>query len=476
MASNITLRLFTNGGIITPEEVRKVIEIARMCGCDSIIPGSRQEVYLQLEKVYLPIAEKELSKNALKYTLVEDSKQNIVTSFAALQILPTTAWLLGDTYLDILDSFVYQPRLKINIVDPLQNLVPLFTGELNFIASSYPRYWHLYVNFSFFGKRQIWPVLIDGEDIVTVSKLIEEVYFQQQLDTIQDLYLAVSHTFTGRTRQWEEELQLTAHSFPVIEGMYSYGNSYWLGIYRRNQSFPLSFLEALYNQCIESKIGKICLTPHQTLLITDIKAEHKAKWEKLLGLHQIHNHHSALEVNWQIPDLEVEAQRLKNTWVRELEEKEVYTTGLSFAIQTKPMDVTTSVLIRQTSEAGQTRYDILHTHDFSTHSLQWQVFATNLSEQVVASVLINLCQLYYTQVDQHFPSIFSEEKPVFIATHDVYQCSDCLTVYDPEFGDEAAAIPASTAFEELPDSYVCSLCEASKQRFVALKKEEAVTR
>jgi hypothetical protein len=68
--------------------------------------------------------------------------------------------------------------LKINIVDPLQNLVPLFTGELNFIASTYPAYWYLYVHFSKFGKRQLWPFLIDGEDISRLSKLIEEVYSQ----------------------------------------------------------------------------------------------------------------------------------------------------------------------------------------------------------------------------------------------------------------------------------------------------------
>jgi rubredoxin len=474
MKDKETLRIFTNGGIVSPEELRKIIQVAQAGACSTVLSGCRQELYLQIGKEYLATAEEVLENNAIRFALWADSCENIVTSFAALQILPTTAWLLGDTYLDILDSFTYQPKLKINIVDPLQNLVPLFTGELNFIASSYPRYWHLYVNIASFGKRQVWPVLIDGDDIGSLSKLIEQVYIEEQPDSVPDLYLAVSQKFTGRTRQREEELHLSAHAFPLLEGIHSYGNSCWLGVYRRNQSFPLSFLKALYNQCIESKIGKICLTPYKTLLIKDIKAEDKSVWDKLLGIQRIHNHHSALEVNWQLPDMDMEAQRLKNAWVRELEEQEVYTTGLSFAILTKDIDVNASVLIKQTSEADQAGYDILYTHDFTTHSLQWHLFATTISEQAVASTLIDLCQVYYTQVNQSFPSILSEEKSVFTAIHDVYQCADCLTVYDPEFGDSAASIPARTAFEELPDTYVCSLCEASKNSFVALKKEEAI--
>src|SRR5688500_9469249 len=120
MTDILTLRIFTNGGIVTPEELRKIIQIARMCECEAIMPGSRQELYLKVEKSLLITAEVELNKHGINYTQVENKSENIVSSFAALQILPTTAWLLEDTYLDILDSFTHQPKLKINIVDPLQ--------------------------------------------------------------------------------------------------------------------------------------------------------------------------------------------------------------------------------------------------------------------------------------------------------------------------------------------------------------------
>ena len=48
---------------------------------------------------------------------------------------------------------------------------------------------------------------------------------------------------------------------------------------------------------------------------------------------------------------------------------------------------------------------------------------------------------------------------------EVYQCKDCLSVYDENFGDITKNIPPKTMFSKLPVSYECSLCEASKTNF-----------
>ena len=51
-----------------------------------------------------------------------------------------------------------------------------------------------------------------------------------------------------------------------------------------------------------------------------------------------------------------------------------------------------------------------------------------------------------------------------------YQCSVCQTVYDPAMGEEAKEIPAGTAFEKLPENYVCSVCGGGKENFSKIKK------
>ena len=42
---------------------------------------------------------------------------------------------------------------------------------------------------------------------------------------------------------------------------------------------------------------------------------------------------------------------------------------------------------------------------------------------------------------------------------DKYVCDKCGYVYDPANGDPGSGIAAGTAFESIPDSWVCPLCK-----------------
>lgn len=46
-----------------------------------------------------------------------------------------------------------------------------------------------------------------------------------------------------------------------------------------------------------------------------------------------------------------------------------------------------------------------------------------------------------------------------------YVCDVCGYVYDPAEGDPDSGVAAGTAFEDLPDDWVCPLCGASKGDF-----------
>lgn len=46
-----------------------------------------------------------------------------------------------------------------------------------------------------------------------------------------------------------------------------------------------------------------------------------------------------------------------------------------------------------------------------------------------------------------------------------YVCNVCGYVYDPAAGDPDGKIPAGTAFEDLPDTWVCPVCGAEKSEF-----------
>ena len=50
-----------------------------------------------------------------------------------------------------------------------------------------------------------------------------------------------------------------------------------------------------------------------------------------------------------------------------------------------------------------------------------------------------------------------------------YECSACGYVYDPEIGDLDGGIAPGTAFEDIPDDWVCPVCGLGKD---ALSRSE----
>lgn len=46
-----------------------------------------------------------------------------------------------------------------------------------------------------------------------------------------------------------------------------------------------------------------------------------------------------------------------------------------------------------------------------------------------------------------------------------YRCIVCGWVYDPEVGDPDSGIEPGTQFEDIPDDWVCPLCQVGKDDF-----------
>lgn len=48
-----------------------------------------------------------------------------------------------------------------------------------------------------------------------------------------------------------------------------------------------------------------------------------------------------------------------------------------------------------------------------------------------------------------------------------YVCDVCGYVYDPETGDPDSGIQPGTAFEDIPEDWVCPICGVTKEDFHA---------
>jgi len=66
---------------------------------------------------------------------------------------------------------------------------------------------------------------------------------------------------------------------------------------------------------------------------------------------------------------------------------------------------------------------------------------------------------YSGEVDKKF------EKNMEVKKMDRYICEVCGYIYDPKKGDPDNGIAPGTKFEDLPDTWVCPICGASKEAF-----------
>ncbi len=46
-----------------------------------------------------------------------------------------------------------------------------------------------------------------------------------------------------------------------------------------------------------------------------------------------------------------------------------------------------------------------------------------------------------------------------------FKCALCGYVYDPAVGDPDSGVEPNTAFEDIPDDWVCPVCGAGKDQF-----------
>ncbi len=464
-------RVFVKGGILSPGDFARVIEVAQALGSDYIHLGSRQDILF-------PVQEEEekavdmLSSLPLPYEYGLKKQQNIVSSYITLDVVPTTRWLAPHIYHYVLDSFDYAPTHKINICDPLQGMVPLFTGNINFVASTLDNYWYLYIRYSELGPKP-WccPDLIYGFDLAKVARKIEEIDPLGQQLSYHALYKRLQDSLHFNTHAVNQPLKYPEMIFPYYEGINRIeSNKYWMGLYWRNNQFTNKFLKVLCQQCLDTNIGMISLTPWKSIIVKGIVEKDRLEWEKLLGKYGINMRHSSLELNWHLPVADQEALDLKNYLVRALDQQDISTYGLTFTVKTQQHKVLfTSVVVERAEKDDERQpdlYNILFAKDFNPNLFDFYYYARGVSKEIIPPLLIELSKKYYEQLDTNRLVPASHELPRREPLpKKVYQCSSCLTVYDDTYGDERAGVSPGTSFHELPENYQCPVCGEPKNNF-----------
>ena len=464
-------RLIVNGGVLSPAELKYICESAESLGLKSISFGSRQDILFSKE-----IDAKRLEEfDKLKIIQPKSNDgENIISSYLSTDIFPTTSWLTSGRYLYVLEQFRQQPKLKVNITDPKQRLVPLFTGHLNFIASAHEDYWYLYIRLPEWKEMKMYPALIYSWDIDKIVAAIEDI-LQEEPDTIDMVFELVNDAVDTENRTVDKPLNVPFYPFPYYEGMNRMGqDKYWLGLYWRNNKYDLTFLKAMCDLCSEDKIGKISITPWKSFIIKGIPKTSKLQWEKFLGKNGINVRHSMLELNWHLPVADKEALSLKKYLVNNFDKNDISTYGLTFGITNhiRKAYYFTSIVIEINAKPEDLKdveirdtYNLLYAKNFDPNTREYILYVQDVDKANLSNLLMELSQLYFDELGTEKETKNTSKAIKNTVEEIVYQCTDCLTVYNAKYGDITQDILPETTFENLPENYECSLCEAPKSNF-----------
>jgi rubredoxin len=424
----------------------------------------------------------------IAYSAGEDLAPNIVSSYAAAGIFVHDTWLSEGVYKDLFDFFDYQPRLKVNICDRNQTFVPFFNGHINWIASGQTHFWYLYVRLPKTNKLYHFPELIYTNDLVYVTKALEELIMEKTALFYEDvqaygnfLYKFVKDAVNPISAVIENDLHLPVFHLPYYEGFNSHDNHYWLGIYRRNELFAVSFLKEICRICLETKLGELYATTWKSLIIKGITKEQRNIWDHLLGQYRINVRHAANELNWIIEDDNEDGLILKRHIIRYFDKEDVRTYGLCFAVNTtlKPGNFGSVIIKRQDIKNNRRlksaeRFEILYTRGFNPNSSDYILFRNNVEKEHLGVYIVSLCKLFYESnglVDPLPNTLSPATKRVDTANITMmYQCKHCQTVYIEKEGEPENDVAPGTAFNLLPDDYCCSLCGSPKQDFELISK------
>ncbi len=473
-----TIKINLPGGYVSAGDLYEILLIAENVGAKHVRFGNRQQLYFSIQDRELETLEMEMLRMGVAYEVDTDEYANIISSYVCDTIFSYESWLKEGVYRDIFDLFNYQPRLKINIVDQQQTFVPFFSGNLNFISSDVSNYWHFYIRFPKTNRFYQWPSLVYSDDIALLAKITEDVIFNQKehffdQQKVNELffYKTASSKVPTALNHRSEPLKVPDFYLPYYEGFNKYGNNkYWLGVYRRNELFPLEFLKDVCNLCIKTRNGQIYTTPWKSVIIKGIEQADRVAWGVILDRYRLNVRHAANELNWQIEDLSEEGLALKQQLVREFEEADLRTYRLSFAIKTQAKTGLLGSIVVKKQSPGI--FAIQHTRDFNPNNKALIAYKDGLSANDLAPHLAELCEHYYAMSAKDTTLVSSNEnkKDGKEAAHHrmVYQCKNCLSIYDERYGDELNGITAGTRFENI-ENYTCPVCESPKSDFAIIE-------
>ena len=474
----LTMKFLTRGGRVPLSLLRALAEEGMVHGSGTIAVGSRQEIHLP-----------GISWNGQRYVQQvvgthlgnhHPQQPNIVTTRSVTERSHRTDWLSEGTYDTILDTFKNNPGIAVDIVDPRQTYVPLFTGQLHFVATAEPDYWMVTVNNGPNHHRTSLSNAIHSDDVAAVTSLIQENISGTSPVDLPALNDALEKALGSRVKNLDGlPLSFPTSSRPLAGFVLDpKSDCFSLSIPLQLQDLPGPFLVDIAVFADRFGITTAHLTPWKSLLIHGIPRSQRVGFEKLLLHHRINLNSGAWDHvclnGWATPPLDTQARRL----IQALNKRLPHSGTLSLALVNKddgfpdlPIIIRAETTRDMWGRIGRLRYSLFARENFERHNPALVLYGANISSGALIEHVIALIDCYgapetmRTAAPKKIKEVYRFEE--------YHRCRGCGTEYSEMYGDPLGNVAVGVPFYELPDSWHCPTCEAPLSEFTTAKRDVA---
>lgn len=453
--------------------LRRAAELAMVHGNGLVRLGSRQEIVLGA----IPSNSRDRVRRELGVLLVEHHPRhpNIVTTRPGAGRSGRTPWLSDGAYEAILTQFVTPPALPVNFSDPRQGMLPLHTGQINFVATPEPQFWQVSFNARDLLRPTTLSMAIHSEGVAAAAFVIQHALLRDNAVDLPDLHSTLEACLGGLTRN------IAPGSIPSYEAVRPLigfceddrNDACSLGISALNQPLPGQFLVDLGLAARAESIATAGITPWQSLVIHGIPPRAREHFERLLLRHKVATAVGPWERvcfnDLRSPTATAAGASLLASLNENFPHPGSLRIGLTehgAVIPDTPIVVQASVQNTRWPARPQIAFKVYVRENFERFGGLLIPCGRGIGCARMIGAVEEVIERYGMGQFAGPPVAAPMAASVAPAGRDLrYRCVECHTEYSEHYGDPLGGVEVGTPFEELPDDWQCPTCGAPGSTF-----------
>ena len=379
-------------------------------------------------------------------------------------------WLSTGTFQEVFDTLPKTHHIRVGISDWAQPYLPIYQGDLIFLATSIPYYWQIAMREPD-GVVQHLPWAIPSQSIGAVVHALD-------IEASTVVPLMATHVESIVKNDFEHVIvpmpEMPAppkRAHDTITGLHPHpsGDRYILGIYPEHGIVSAQFLLELCLLSRSGDVGTVCLTPYRSLLVPNIPVDFTARWKQLIGRFGLAMNPPDI-ASQCIVGTSPEARKRFPRVLHSLEQSNVHASGLSISFLCQPTECESMIRIERSHQRFPAmdllfpRYDLYCHPRFDTRLQRLKCIDSHLTSRQLVDALERLIRTFNLG---EFQVNFTSEEAIENEPAHFMECAICSTRYEDAYGDASSRVDPGTPFADVPVSWACPVCESPREMYVS---------